>query len=313
VQRKDARSSPVTYIVCFDAHDPCYPRPLYNDLRAAAGLPRKASFADITFDTELQTQLAAVYDSVDDIEAFAGALSENHVIGANVGELLGTVMKIQFENLMHGDPFFWLGDTDLQDAGLKDVIDMSKITLAKIIDFNTVLERDPALSAFVRGKFDEEGTRPFPLTANRTIDGSDRSDGKGAAETALMRLSNKTTYTPESPTLNGTMMVGVNPRLVSNDCFSQTASKLNNRNLLDMVWQWGQVRGCCYRWTYWLAIQTHVALLHHSSSTTTLDWLRVRVVSSGNQVVVQLLHLTKLSLSPSCDSLTKQLPLDLDS
>jgi hypothetical protein len=49
--------------------------PGYNAVRQAFGLPPKATFAEISSDPDIQTGLASLYDSVDDIDAWVGALS----------------------------------------------------------------------------------------------------------------------------------------------------------------------------------------------------------------------------------------------
>lgn len=71
------------------------------------------------------------------------------------------------------------------------------------------------------------------------MDGSDRADNKGEADAPLMRMApDKMTFTDAA----GTMMSGPNPRAISNTLFHQDKkSILNNRGMLDMVWQWGQV------------------------------------------------------------------------
>src|SRR4029077_16893954 len=55
----------------------------YNSMRAAYGLPRVTSFAQITSNVTVQHQLQQLYGSVDNIDAFVGALAEDHVRGAD--------------------------------------------------------------------------------------------------------------------------------------------------------------------------------------------------------------------------------------
>lgn len=51
--------------------------PAYNDVRAAYGLSRAASFADVTTNEEVQLLLEDAYGSdVDLLDAFTGALAE---------------------------------------------------------------------------------------------------------------------------------------------------------------------------------------------------------------------------------------------
>src|SRR4029077_14461539 len=55
----------------------------YNSMSAAYGLPRVTSFAQITSNVTVQHQLQQLYGSVDNIDAFVGALAEDHVRGAD--------------------------------------------------------------------------------------------------------------------------------------------------------------------------------------------------------------------------------------
>ncbi len=79
----------------------------YNDTRAAFGLARKATFADITSDAVVQARLAAAYASVEELDSWVGGLAESHAPGALVGELVFTVLKDQFERLRDGDRFWY--------------------------------------------------------------------------------------------------------------------------------------------------------------------------------------------------------------
>ena len=205
--------------------------PSYNDLRETMGLAKYSNFSDMTSNVELQNQLSSLYDSVDKVDAWVGVLSEDHVSGASVGELLGTMMKDQFDRLMYGDPFFYKNDDDLKDSVLiANVMDVESVTLQRIIGRNTLVVHPESKSAFIHDN-------DIPLTAIRSIDGTDRADGAGAAEELLMRLSSDVTY----PDLVGEeLWNNTNPRLISNVLMKETVAIDNSRGLLDMVWQWGQ-------------------------------------------------------------------------
>jgi hypothetical protein len=79
----------------------------YNSLRAAYGLPKVSSFAQITPDAELQSKLQSLYGSVDDIDAWVGLLAEKHVAGANVGPTLKAIIADQFTRIRDGDRFWY--------------------------------------------------------------------------------------------------------------------------------------------------------------------------------------------------------------
>src|SRR5438270_7749656 len=84
--------------------------PDYNSLRAAYGLPRVTSFAQITSNVQVQQRLQQLYGSVNNIDAFVGALAEDHARGADVGPLTKAVLVDQFTRLRDGDRFFYLNE-----------------------------------------------------------------------------------------------------------------------------------------------------------------------------------------------------------
>src|SRR5262249_4203462 len=81
----------------------------YNSsMRAAYGLPRVTSFAQITSNVQVQQKLQQLYGNVNNIDVFVGALAEDHVAGADVGPLTKAVLVDQFTRLRDGDRFFYL-------------------------------------------------------------------------------------------------------------------------------------------------------------------------------------------------------------
>ena len=66
---------------------------LYNDVHAAYGLTRKQSWSDITSVGDLQTYLQQLYPN--QVEAFVGAMVEDHLPSANFGELMNTTLITQ--------------------------------------------------------------------------------------------------------------------------------------------------------------------------------------------------------------------------
>lgn len=102
--------------------------PRYNQARLAMHMPAKISFAAITSNANLQRRLASVYASPDDVDLWVGGLAEDHVSGAQVGELLSTIFREQFRALRDGDRFWYqrsLSSRELnlvQNVRLSDVI-----------------------------------------------------------------------------------------------------------------------------------------------------------------------------------------------
>ena len=61
----------------------------------------------------LAARLKGIYGNVDNLDAFVGMVSEQHVRGAEFGELQLAIWKRQFEALRDGDRFFYLNDPAL--------------------------------------------------------------------------------------------------------------------------------------------------------------------------------------------------------
>lgn len=106
--------------------------PAYQDLRRHFGPGRAQSFAAITRDTTVQAQLAQVYASVEDVDAWVGLLSEDHAHGAMVGPTLRQILVDQFVRLRDGDRFWY--QSYLSEA-MVDLVERQ--SLATIIRRNT--------------------------------------------------------------------------------------------------------------------------------------------------------------------------------
>jgi peroxidase len=106
----------------------------YNDVRAALGLPRVTSFAQITSNVTLQNELEEVYGTVDNIDPFVGGMAEDHVAGSNLGPLFQSILVDQFTRLRDGDRFFYLNESFNQDE--LNILNQAP-TLAKVIEANT--------------------------------------------------------------------------------------------------------------------------------------------------------------------------------
>jgi hypothetical protein len=108
--------------------------PGYNAVRVAYGLTPAASFADITVDPQIQAGLALLYASVDDIDPWIGALSEDHLAAASVGPLIAAGLIDQFVRARDGDRFWYLNDDALS---ADDKAWLSARTLGDVIRANT--------------------------------------------------------------------------------------------------------------------------------------------------------------------------------
>ncbi len=111
--------------------------PPYNAVRRAYGLPRARNFRQITRNPAVQQSLLEAYGSVDDVDLWVGAISEDHIPLGNVGPLIGMALLDQFIRLRDGDRFFYSRDPDIRLALVRQVIDLDRVTLGKIIRWNT--------------------------------------------------------------------------------------------------------------------------------------------------------------------------------
>ncbi len=85
----------------------------YSDFQLALGLPVAETWSDITSNPDRQAALASTYGSIDKIDLWIGAMSEDPLPGSAVGTMLQTVISQQFLDLMVGDRFFYLWDDNL--------------------------------------------------------------------------------------------------------------------------------------------------------------------------------------------------------
>ncbi len=122
--------------------------PDYNTLRTAYGLAAVLDFDDITSDPTVQQQLQAVYGTVDNIDAWVGALAEDQLAGASVGELMGVALVDQFSRLRDGDRFFYRGDDYLFGNEIAAMIDFDTLTMGDILVWNTEMSYDDMPPSF---------------------------------------------------------------------------------------------------------------------------------------------------------------------
>lgn len=107
--------------------------PDYNTVREYFQLATAATFADITSDIELQQLLMQAYGTVDDIDAWVGMISEDHLAGARIGELNYYIIKQQFEYLRDADRFWYQIDPDLQ----YELAWLGNLRLSQVVQYNT--------------------------------------------------------------------------------------------------------------------------------------------------------------------------------
>lgn len=133
--------------------------PDYNSVREQLGLERAETFADISSDPEVQEKLAAAYDSVDEIDVWIGALAEDRVPGASVGELTRTVLAEQFTALRDGDRFWYQNIFDGQELREIESTRLSDV-IARNTDLTTIQENAFIVPGFEDGRGDRPDDKP---------------------------------------------------------------------------------------------------------------------------------------------------------
>ncbi len=94
-------------------------------------------FSIITSDTELQAQLASVYDTVFDVDLWVGGLAEDAIEGTQMGPLFTHIVSEQFLRTAQGDETFGQLDPALGEAIIAEV---QASTFADIILRNTDID-----------------------------------------------------------------------------------------------------------------------------------------------------------------------------
>jgi hypothetical protein len=108
-------------------------------VRVAFGLPAVTSYAQITRNATVQSELIATYGTVasgglNRIDPFEGMLAEDHVNGGNAGATMKAIVTNQFARLRDGDRFFYLNENFTPEEA--NIIAQGN-TLGKIITNNT--------------------------------------------------------------------------------------------------------------------------------------------------------------------------------
>jgi hypothetical protein len=116
----------------------------YNAVRRELGLKAVRKFSDITPDRALQSRLASVYASVDQIDLWVGVLAEPPVRDALLGETAVTILRNQFMRLRDGDRFWYQVHLGREMASLID-----RQTLSRIIRRNTGIRNEIQENVFL--------------------------------------------------------------------------------------------------------------------------------------------------------------------
>ncbi len=219
----------------------------YNTTRAAYGLPKVKSFAEITSDAAIQAKLLALYGTVANIDLWVGGLLENHLPSSSVGATFQRILVDQFERLRDGDRF-WYARTfygpqlaALECTKLSDVI-RRNTSITKIQD-NVFFFDDSTLASLVAktGSLPAALIKPAPAKdAAPTLDGRLNNLSHttwGVAGVDLRRFA-PAAYADGLSNPAGSTRPSA--RLISNMLCDHTTTLPNARNLSDWIYGWGQ-------------------------------------------------------------------------
>jgi len=101
------------------------------------GLGDITGFEQITSDPEVQSTLAALYGSVNNIDLWVGGIAEDPINGGHVGPFLFEIFTMQFEALREGDRYWY-------ELALPpdEIVEIDNTTLADVIRRNTSIDRE---------------------------------------------------------------------------------------------------------------------------------------------------------------------------
>ncbi|REK10022.1 MAG: PEP-CTERM sorting domain-containing protein [Planctomycetota bacterium] len=108
--------------------------PDYNTLRVAYGLDPVIDFSDITANLSLAEALELAYGDVNNIDAWVGALAEDHLGDSCVGPLVEAALIDQFTRTRDGDRFWFTRD---ENISAEELAWLETVRLSDIIRLNT--------------------------------------------------------------------------------------------------------------------------------------------------------------------------------
>ncbi|KAG7190742.1 hypothetical protein KM043_006814 [Ampulex compressa] len=109
--------------------------PGYTKWREHCGLGKAEGFSDLEghFDPEALQQISALYESVDDIDLYTGALAELPKSGGIVGPTFTCLIADQFDRLQKGDRFWYEVPDQVHSFTDGQLRELRKTSLAKLI------------------------------------------------------------------------------------------------------------------------------------------------------------------------------------
>lgn len=125
--------------------------PGYNKFRAWCGLNYAYSFDELTnIPSAIRNELKYLYNHVDDIDLFTGAMSEYATDDGVVGPTVACILGDGFHDWKYGDRFWYENQDPLTGFKINQLNEIKKVTLARLICDNSdidFIQRNPLLGA----------------------------------------------------------------------------------------------------------------------------------------------------------------------
>ncbi|MDF1826024.1 MAG: peroxidase family protein [Verrucomicrobiales bacterium] len=134
--------------------------PGLNEVRRNFGLDAFDDFDELTRDRDLREKFESVYESIEDVDVWIGALAEQPLRGAMVGSTIHSVLRDQFLRLRDGDRFWYQNHLDRE---LQRLVEQQ--TLSKIIRRNTEISKEIPENPFI--VTDSKHAEPFGGSSNK--------------------------------------------------------------------------------------------------------------------------------------------------
>jgi len=136
--------------------------PSYNKAREYFQLPAALAFSDITSNATLAQLLSDVYGGdVNKVDAYVGALAEDHKTYPYIGDLMGTAIKYQYTCSRDGDRFYF-ENTAVSKFTEQDINEILSTKLSDIVLRNTNIQKIPCKMMHTGGELCGPGVISSP-------------------------------------------------------------------------------------------------------------------------------------------------------
>lgn len=95
--------------------------PRYNEVRKAYGLKPVEDWSGITKNKDIQARMKLAYGSVDNVDAWVGGITEDHIRGGSLGPLFYRAWRREFKRLRDGDRFYFENNWQFTNEEIKKI------------------------------------------------------------------------------------------------------------------------------------------------------------------------------------------------